>query len=65
MDIWSRYEAAPVDVFQLSVGVIETPVALSAGETSAGANGGAMTVVNCRDVEYELVPLTFVALTLQ
>jgi len=40
-----RYDAAPDEVPQLIVGLVETPVALSAGEVNDGTEGAATMVV--------------------
>jgi len=45
-----RYESAPGVGFQLSVGLQETPVELSAGPASTGAVGGVPLVVVARIV---------------
>lgn len=39
MESWRRYVDAPADAFQLSVGFVDTPVALSAGDASVGVVG--------------------------
>jgi hypothetical protein len=66
VDTCSWYEVAPVEAFQLSVGVIETPVALFDGERRVGAGGlPPELVVKLQMLEYALVPLAFVALTRQ
>jgi hypothetical protein len=54
-----------VEAFQLSVGVMETPVAPFDGDDSVGADGAATMVVKLQAVEYALVPPAFVALTRQ
>ena len=62
----NRYEVAPLEGFQLKVGLVETPVAMSAGEASSGAAGAApTTVVKLQTPEYALVPPAFVAFTRQ
>jgi hypothetical protein len=63
-----RYEAAPVEAFQLRVGVVATPVAPFTGEARTGAAGatGAVAVVVKLDVpDHPLVPPAFVAFTCQ
>jgi hypothetical protein len=56
-----------VEAFQLSVGLVETPVAPFEGEESVGAEGGegGAAVAKLQAVEYALVPPAFVALTRQ
>jgi hypothetical protein len=54
-----------VEAFQLNVGVVETPVALLAGEARVGADGAAKTVVKLRTEDQGLVPPAFVAFTRQ
>ncbi len=65
VDICTVYEVAVGEAFQLRVGPVETPVAVSCGATRAGAAGAAMMVVNELTVENALVPPEFVALTRQ
>jgi len=40
VETWTAYEVAPVEALHCSVGVVETPVAPSAGEERTGAAGG-------------------------
>ncbi len=57
-----------MDAFQLSVGVMLTPVAASVGAESVGAEGAegvAATVVKLWVADQLLVPPEFVALTRQ
>jgi hypothetical protein len=60
----TRYDVAPVEAFQVSVGFAETPVALFAGEESVGAAGGE-AVVKLHTLDQALVPAAFVAFTRQ
>ena len=62
----NRYDIAPLEAFQLNVGLVETPVAPLPGKASIGAAGAApTTVVSLHTVEYALVPPAFVAFTHQ
>ena len=61
----TRYTVAPLEAFQLKVGLVEISVAPFAGEASVGAPGAATTVVKLLPTEYALVPPAFVAFTLQ
>jgi hypothetical protein len=45
VDTCNRYEVAPVEEFQLSVGLVGTPVEPSEGEESVGAGGLASPAV--------------------
>jgi len=45
VETWSRYDVAPDEAVQLIVGLVETPVALSAGDVRDGAEGAATIVV--------------------
>ena len=54
-----------MEAFQLSVGVMETPVAPFDGDDSVGAGGAATMVVKLQLEEYALVPPALVALTRQ
>ena len=65
VETWTPYEVAPVEAFQLSVGLMAIPVALFEGDASVGADGAATMVVKLRAVEYALDPPAFVALTRQ
>ena len=51
VDTCTVYDAAPDDAFQLSVGVMLTPVAASAGEISVGDEGAETIVVKLRELE--------------
>ena len=64
-DICSVYESAPGAMFQLSVGLVEMPVAPFAGAASVGAVGAATIVVKVRVEENPPVPPGFDALTRQ
>jgi hypothetical protein len=44
VETWSPYEAAPLEAFQVSVGLVEIPVAAFDGEESVGAGGGLTAV---------------------
>jgi hypothetical protein len=59
------YDVAVGEVFHVNDGLIATPVAVSWGERSEGAAGGAIIVVKVNADEYELDPPTLLALTLQ
>jgi hypothetical protein len=61
------YDAAPVDAFQVSVGLGATPVAPFAGVDNAGTAGGdvGVIVVKLQEAEYALGPAALVALTRQ
>jgi hypothetical protein len=64
----TRYDAAPVEAFHVSVGFVATPVVPFGGEANTGAGGieGAEpAVVKLRIVEYALVPPLYAALTRQ
>ena len=61
----SRYDEAPEDAFQLSVGLTDTFPALSAGAASVGGCGAEATVVKLRVTDQALVPLLFFDLTRQ
>ena len=65
IDTCTVYDVAPPTEFQLTVGLVDTPVALSSGETSWGGGGGAVTVLNLRVTEKPLVLVAFSALTRQ
>jgi len=65
LETCKRYDDAVGDKFHISVGVVETPVSESGGETNEGAAGGDTTVVNCLAPEKELIPPLFLADTLQ
>ena len=56
---------APGELFQLSVGLVEIPVAPSDGEASVGAGGPPEIVVKLQTVDHALVPPVFVAFTRQ
>lgn len=60
-----RYVVAPVEAFQLNVGLVEISVAASAGADKIGVGGGLMMVVKLRTIEYGLVPEIFLAFTRQ
>ena len=47
------------------VGLVETLIALLEGEANIGGAGAATIVVKLDIVEYELIPLTLIALTRQ
>jgi len=51
IDICKRYDAAPVEALQLTVGLVDTPVALFDGEASTGAAGAATMVVKLHEPE--------------
>jgi len=40
----SPYEVAPLEAFQLRVGLVETPVAAFEGDTSVGGIGGPLAL---------------------
>jgi len=61
----NRYEVAPVETFQLNVGLVDTPVVSFAGDTSVGATGAVITVVKLQVFDQPLVPTAFIALTRQ
>ena len=63
VDTCIRYEAAPVEANHSSIGVTETPVAPSAGDSKAGAAGARRMVVKVRTVDHALVPPAFLAFT--
>jgi molybdate-binding protein len=73
VDTCTLYLVAPAAAVQVSVGVLLTLEALSEGETSVGTltvvtGGGGTTaasVVKKNVADQRLVPLAFVALTLQ
>jgi len=65
VETWRRYDVAPGEAPQFIVGLVETPVALSAGDVSVGAEGAATMVVKEYIEEYALVPPEFFAFTLQ
>lgn len=54
-----------MEAFQLSVGVIDTPIVPLEGDESIGEEGAAPLVVKLQVVEYALVPPVFAALTRQ
>ena len=60
VEIWMRYEEAPVAAFHWSVGLVETPVAPFRGKYNAGAGGGdeggGAVVVKLQDADHGLVP---------
>jgi hypothetical protein len=61
-----RYEVAPLEAFQLSVGVRDTSVAPLAGATNVGAAGaGGGSAVNDHRADQALVPPAFLAFTRQ
>jgi hypothetical protein len=63
-----RYEAAPVEAFQLRAGFVATPVAPVTGDArtgAAGATGVAASVVKLDALDQPLVPALLVALTRQ
>lgn len=64
-----RYAVAPLDAFQASVGVVETPVVPSAGLAKTGiggdGGGGGVVVVKFQTPDHPLVPDELDALTLQ
>ena len=45
MDTCNRYDAAPLEGFQIKVVLVETPAAPFGGAASVGVDGGATTVV--------------------
>jgi hypothetical protein len=45
VDTCTRYDAAPLEAFQISVGLVDTPFALLNGEICIGTDGGAIAVV--------------------
>ena len=59
------YESAPMAGFQLSVGVVEMPVAPADGATRDGIVGAPTIVVKFLVPEFGLAPPAFDALTLQ
>jgi hypothetical protein len=44
VETWTPYKVAPVEAFQLSVGLMAMPVALFEGDASVGADGGAIAL---------------------
>jgi hypothetical protein len=60
----SRYDDAPDEATQLTVGLVEIPVALFVGEERVGTEGIAAIVVK-EAVDHKLVPPAFVAFTCQ
>lgn len=65
VEICKRYDTAPADTFQISVGFAEISVALLVGETSDGGNGLTGTVMKLQTFDHALVPPEFIALTRQ
>jgi hypothetical protein len=65
VEICTVYDVAVAEEFHVNVGFTAMPVAVSCGETSVGAAGGAMAVVNLNAEEKALVPPAFVALARQ
>ena len=66
VDAWTRYDDAPAEAFQVRVGVLETLLDPSSGETCVGAAGGLPApVLKLNTVDHELVPPAFVAFTRQ
>ena len=65
VDTCRPYDVAPLDAFQLSVGLAETPVAPFEGDRRVGGDGGGGTVVKDQVVDQALVPPAFVAFTCQ
>jgi hypothetical protein len=63
-DTCTRYDVAPLDAFQLSVGFVET-VAPFNGASSVGGAGGGGIVVNDQVGDQLLVPAMFAAFTRQ
>jgi hypothetical protein len=61
----SRYEAARLDEYQLSVGLVDTPVEPLGGDRSVGTEGAEITVAKFHAFDQSLVPIAFVAFTLQ
>ena len=51
IDICKRYDAAPAEALQLTVGFKGTPVALFDGEANAGTAGAATMVVKLHEPE--------------
>jgi hypothetical protein len=51
METCKRYDAAPVEALQLTVGLVDTPVALFDGEARAGGAGAATIVVKLQKPE--------------
>ena len=62
VEICIQYDVAPLDLLQVSVGSIDTPVAPSEGEARIGE---ASMVVKDQTFDQTLVPPAFVAFTLQ
>jgi hypothetical protein len=65
VEICTVYDVAVAEEFHVKVAFTAMPVAVSCGETSVGAAGGAMAVVNLNAEEKALVPPAFVALARQ
>jgi hypothetical protein len=65
VDTWTLYDDAPFTAFQLSVGLVETPVVPSGGAESMGAPGNAAIVLKLHVAEKRPGPPAFDALTLQ
>jgi hypothetical protein len=66
VETWSPYDVAPLEAFQVSVGLVEIPVAPFEGEESVGTGGGVPPeVTKLQTVDQLLVPEVFAALTLQ
>ena len=66
VDTWTRYDDAPADAFHVNVGVLETLVEASNGETCVGAGGGLPApVVKLNTDENALVPPAFAAFARQ
>ena len=60
------YEVAPLEAFQVKVGLLETFVVPLTGELRVGANGVLpAVVVKLKLPDHELVPPVLVAFTLQ
>lgn len=60
------YEVAPLEAFQVKVGVLDMPVEPLTGELRVGTAGGLpAVVVKLNVIDQVLVPLMLVAFTLQ
>ena len=68
VEIWRRYEAAPLEALQLIVGLADTPVAPSDGDDGDAGGEGIETITMVVKLDAELhvlVPDALVALTRQ
>ena len=65
VDTCNLYDVAPLEAFQLKLGLVETPVAPLAGEANAGAESAATVVVKLHTLDQALVLPALVAFTRQ